>query len=70
MGGVGGELAETMYAANRFEIREDEIRVIEVNNSDLASIAGRFSLTALDIRPLWSVGQGVRRGRCHGPRSA
>lgn len=54
------ELAETMYAADRFKIREDRIRVLEVKASDLATIADRFSLTVLDITPLW-VGEGVNR---------
>jgi hypothetical protein len=54
------EVAETMYAAKRCEIREDKIRVMDVNVSDLATIADRFSLTVLDITPVWA-GEGVIR---------
>jgi hypothetical protein len=49
-----------MYAANRFEIRNDQIRVLGVKASDLATIADRVSLTVLDIMPVW-VGGGVNK---------
>jgi hypothetical protein len=54
------EVAETMYAAKRFEIRKDRIRVMDVKISDLAAVADRFSLTVLDITPVWVSG-GVNR---------
>lgn len=54
------EVAEAMYAANRFEVRDDKIRVLEAKISDLATIADRFSLTVLDIAPIW-VGAGTSR---------
>ena len=54
------ELAEAMYAANRFKIRDDKIRVLDVKASDLATTADRFSLTVLDVKPFW-VGREVRR---------
>lgn len=46
------EIAESMYAAKRFEIREDKIRVMEVKVPDMTAIADRFSLTVLDITPV------------------
>jgi hypothetical protein len=49
-----------MYAANQFRIRDDKIRVLDVKASDLATIADRFSLTVLDVKPIW-VGREVRR---------
>jgi hypothetical protein len=61
--GLVCELAEVMYAAKRFEIREDRIRVLAVKASDLATIADRFSLTVLDITPTWTAGRVSRRSR-------
>jgi len=60
------EVAEVMYAASRFAIREDKIRVLEVKVSDLATIADRFSLTVLDITPLWVGGAVNRKSRRRG----
>ncbi len=54
------ELAETMYAANRYETRADGIRVQHVTAEDLASIAGRFSLSVLHVTPVW-VASGTAR---------
>jgi hypothetical protein len=54
------ELAEAMYATNRFEIREDKIRVLELKVSDLVTVADRFSLTVLNITPTW-IGGGLSR---------
>jgi hypothetical protein len=54
------EVAETMFAADRFETREDSIRVMHVDASDLATIADRFSLAVLEIAPIW-VGAAVPR---------
>ena len=47
------ELAERMYAANRYETREDRIRVLTVTADDLATIANHFSLSVLQVMPLW-----------------
>jgi hypothetical protein len=47
------ELAERMYAAKRYETRQDKIRVLQAKGDDVASIAGRFSLSVLDVTPLW-----------------
>jgi hypothetical protein len=60
------EVAESMYAAKRFEIREDRIRVMDVKLSDLAAIADRFSLTVLDIAPIWVGGRAARVSRRSG----
>jgi transcriptional regulator with XRE-family HTH domain len=60
------ELAEAMYAANRFEIREDKIRVLEVKASDLATITDRFSLTVLNITPIWVEGAVNRKTQRRG----
>ena len=54
------ELAERMYAAKRYETREDKIRILHVETDDLASIAGRFSLSVLGVTPIWI---DVRTGR-------
>lgn len=47
------ELAERMYASNRYETRQDKIRVLRMKADDLDSIAGRFSLSVLDVPPFW-----------------
>jgi hypothetical protein len=60
------EVAEAMYAANRFEIREDKIRVLEATISDLTTIADRFSLTVLDITPVWVGGGIIKQSRRRG----
>ena len=57
------ELAEAMYAADRFEIRDDKIRVLDVKASDVATIADRFSLSVLDIKPIWVGGEVKRKSR-------
>jgi hypothetical protein len=47
------ELAGTMFAAGRYEVRADRIRVIEPTTADLQSIADRFSTSALQVVPTW-----------------
>lgn len=60
------ELAERMYAGNRYETRQDRIRVLTATGEDLASIAARFSLSVLQIMPVWvdpTTGRPVRRAK-------
>jgi hypothetical protein len=47
------EVAERMYAAKRYETRSNKIRVLHVEDADLASITERFSLSALRVTPFW-----------------
>jgi hypothetical protein len=47
------ELAETMYAAGRYETRPDKIRVLNATAADLGTIASRFSSSVLDVTPFW-----------------
>lgn len=47
------ELAERMYAAKRYETRQNKIRVLHVEADDLAAIASRFSLSVLGVTPVW-----------------
>jgi transcriptional regulator with XRE-family HTH domain len=64
------EVAEMMYAAKRFETRGDRIRVMDVTVSDLTSIADRFSLTVLEITPIWIGAVDSRQGRRRGSAEA
>jgi hypothetical protein len=57
------EVAETMYAGERFDTRPDRIRIMTAELSDLAPIAERFSLTVLDITPVWGSGAMIRPTR-------
>jgi hypothetical protein len=57
------ELAEAMYAANRHAIRADGIRVLKVTAEDLASIADRFSLSVLEVTPIWVASRAGRPTR-------
>jgi len=57
------EVAETMYALKRFGTRADRIRVMNAGISDLAAIADRFSLTVLNITPIWAGGAVNRQTR-------
>jgi len=62
------ELAERMYAAKRYEIRQDKIRVLHVKGDDIASIASRFSLSVLGVTPFWidmATGRPVRPAKEH-----
>jgi hypothetical protein len=54
-------LAAKLYAANRFEIRDDNVRVLEPTAADLASLVDRFSLAVLDIKPSWVGMEGGKR---------
>lgn len=56
------ELAERMYAANRYQTREDRIRVLTATADDLATIADRFSLCVIQVMPIW-VETGTKRLR-------
>lgn len=47
------ELAEGIFAANRYETRQDRIRVLVATSDDLDLIADRFSLTVLEVTPVW-----------------
>lgn len=48
------EVAERIFAANRYETRKDGIRVLTATADDLDTIADRFSLTVLQVTPLWA----------------
>jgi hypothetical protein len=50
---LASRLAETMYTARRYEIRNDKIRVLHVEARDLNSIADRFSKSVLRVMPIW-----------------
>lgn len=64
------ELAERMYAANRYETRQDRIRVLVATANDLAAIADRFSLSVLQVLPVWvDPGTGRFRRDARGQRA-
>jgi len=56
------ELAGTLFAAHRYTVRENGIRLIEPPSTDLKSIAERFSTAALELKPIW-LDMGTGRSR-------
>lgn len=57
------ELAETMYAAGRYETRPDKIRVLNTTAADLGTIASRFSSSVLDVTPFWVATESATAGK-------
>jgi hypothetical protein len=57
------ELAETMYAAGRYETRPDKIRVLNATAPDLGTIASRFSSSVLDVTPFWVATESATAGK-------
>ena len=57
------ELAETMYAAGRYETRPDKIRVLNATAADLGTIASRFSSSVLDVTPFWVATESATAGK-------
>lgn len=49
------QIAESMFSAKRWTLRDDGIRVLEIMQGDLAPIAEHFSLSALQIKVLWGL---------------